>query len=252
MSAHPNAIRIVSCDTCATEIRRRPINPNTRKPIKRFFCGLPCKAEWQRGLRPIEKDELHRLYMVEKLSANEIAERVKRNPKRVWEWLKDDGIETRPRGHDERQHFKPGHKICVGRKHSEKAKNAIRRARIADGSKGLFLPNGDHVLKGRTGPDHPSWKGGATPERQAFYATDEWKSACVSVWKRADAHCERCGKDHRTIDRTETHFCVHHVASFAEFPELRAEPDNLTLLCLPCHLWVHSRKNTEKEFIREA
>ena len=33
--------------------------------------------------------------------------------------------------------------------------------------------------------------------------------------------------------------------------ELRAEPDNLVLLCKKCHLFVHSRKNKTSEFIKE-
>lgn len=252
MTEHENALQNVECATCGSHLIRRPINPNTKKPVANFFCNLGCKAEWQRGLRPIEKDELHRLYVEVGMSANEIAAKVGRNPKRVWEWLRDDGIKTRPRGHDERLHFKTGHKLGVGRKVSDHMRNALREARRLDGSKGLFRENGDHVLKGKTGADHPSWKGGATPERQAFYASDEWKKACVTVWRRADAICERCGKDHRKIDRSKTHFCVHHIASFAEFPELRAEPTNLSILCRPCHLWVHSRANENKEFIHEA
>lgn len=31
--------------------------------------------------------------------------------------------------------------------------------------------------------------------------------------------------------------------------ELRAVPSNLALLCRPCHLWVHSRQNVNREFL---
>lgn len=196
---------------------------------------------------------LRSLYWDRELSCVDIGKLVRRDPKTVWAWMRKVGIPTRQRAKTpQTKPFIRGHKLGIGRRHTDAAKEAIRKARILDGSKGLFLPNGDHVLKGRTGPDHPSWKGGATPERQAFYASDEWKSACVEVWHRADAYCERCGKDHRTIDRTKTHFCVHHIASFAEFPDLRATPQNLALLCRPCHLWVHSRANSKKEFIHES
>lgn len=156
-----------------------------------------------------------------------------------------------PKGSDERQAFKKGHDICVGRVLSDETKEKLRQARIKDGSKGLFLPNGDHVLKGKTGKDHPSWKGGGTPERQAFYASDEWKSACVDVWQRSDAKCERCGMDHRGIDRDEYKFHVHHVYSFTKYPEHRSDVDNLMLLCQDCHRWVHSKKNKKRLFIKE-
>lgn len=183
------------------------------------------------------------------MSANDIAATVGRNSKRVWEWLKSDGVTTRPRGHDDRQHFKPGHSAGVGRKHSDDTKRKLREARIADGSKGLFRDDGSHVLKGRRGSDHPSWRGGGTPERQAFYASDEWKSACRVVWRRADARCERCGLDHRSVDRQAIKFHIHHIAGFSAFPDLRAQPDNLKLLCAPCHRWVHSRDNINNEML---
>jgi len=33
--------------------------------------------------------------------------------------------------------------------------------------------------------------------------------------------------------------------------ELRADPDNLILLCADCHHWVHSNENINDEFIRK-
>ena len=43
---------------------------------------------------------------------------------------------------------------------------------------------------------------------------------------------------------------VHHIVSFAE-EEYRVDPDNLVLLCVKCHRFVHSKKNIEREFIVE-
>lgn len=197
----------------------------------------------------MQEDELRHRYWVIGQTCNDIAREIGKDPKTVWKWMKDHGIPTKPRGHDERQHFKPGHDICVGRSHSEETKEKIRQARVRDGSKGLFLPNGDHVLKGRRGRDHPSWQGGSIPIRNAFYASEEWKSACVTVWHRDDAKCQNCGLDHRTIDRKERSFHVHHIKGFARNPDLRAEPSNLILLCDLCHRWVHSRANADKKFI---
>lgn len=213
------------------------------------------------GVRPIVKsrspkvnwtyDGLFTLYWVSGYSCNDIAKIYGKDPKTIWHWMRKLDIPTRPRGSDERQAFKKGHDVCVGRVLSDETKDKIRRARFKDGSRGLFLPNGDHVLKGRTGKDHPSWKGGGTPERQAFYASDEWKSACVDVWHRSDAKCEKCGMDHRCIDREEYKFHVHHVYSFTKYPEHRSDVDNLMLLCQDCHRWVHSKKNKRRLFIKE-
>ena len=240
----------VNCAQCDADLMRRLYRPKDLARIERFFCDRSCKGAWQvKNLRPISVEELRRLYIDEKLSANDIAKIVGRNSKRVWEWLALDGVETRPRGHDVRQHIKPGDQLALGRKLSDDHKQRLREERVVDGSKGLFR-NGVHVLKGRKGVLHPRFKGGLTPERKRFYSSDEWKAACVEVWRRANARCERCGLDHRMIDRSVMKFHVHHVISF-QVRATRADPNNLRLLCAPCHRFVHSRQNTARELLRE-
>lgn len=101
-------------------------------------------------------------------------------------------------------------------------------------------------MYGVCGPDHPNWQGGITPERQAFYASLEWATACSAVWQRDEATCQRCGCG---ADKNVLH--VHHIVSFA-VEELRAEVSNLVLLCTACHQFVHSRKNTRHEFIKKG
>jgi transposase-like protein len=199
----------------------------------------------------LSKAELHLRYWVNGQTCNDIAREIGKDPKTVWSWMKAYGLPVKGRGQDERQHFKKGHDLCVGRAQKPETREKIRQARIKDGSKSLFLENGDHVLKGRRGEQIHSWKGGVSPLRNAFYSSDEWKTACVSVWKRDDAKCQNCGLDHRTIDRNVKRFHIHHIASFARYPDLRAAPENLILLCDTCHRWVHSRANTESKFINK-
>lgn len=103
-------------------------------------------------------------------------------------------------------------------------------------------------MHGRTGPESPNWKGGVTPERQAFYASQEWAEACQTVWKRDDATCQRCGV-HRDLSDREFH--IHHIVSFA-VEDLRSDPDNLVLLCEDCHRWVHSNENTDNAFLESV
>jgi len=244
-----NIKREVGCSECGSLIMRRPNNPNTGKPIKAFFCSTKCKGEHQKRARLITKEQAEQMYLRDGMSAVDIGRLIGRDAKSVWNWMKDWGIPMRPRGADERQHFSKGHTMNVGMKMPDSQRAAISAARKADGSKSLFLPNGDHVLKGRKGKDHPSWKGGVTPLRNAFYASDEWRAACVVVWQRDDAICQNCGLDHRTIDRRVRRFHVHHINSFAAFADLRADPENLVLLCDVCHRWVHSRANADKKFI---
>lgn len=239
----------VTCEQCSAHLMRYLIRPKDGKRIERFFCDTSCKGAWQRAQRPWTEEWLRQKYEAEGLSANDIAAIVDRHPKRVWEWLRDAGIETRSRGHFEANWIKPGEQLSMGRSLSDDHKEKLREARRRDGSKGLFK-NGHHVLKGRKGRHHPRWKGGLTPERQAFYSSDEWKTACVEVWRRSDAKCERCGLDHRTIDRSKIKFHVHHIVSF-QVRELRAVTSNLKLLCESCHRFVHSKKNINQELIGE-
>ena len=103
-------------------------------------------------------------------------------------------------------------------------------------------------MKGRKGKDTPAWKGGLTPERQAFYSTTEWADAVKSVWARDDAKCQRCGMDYRTVDRDAISFHIHHVDSFT-IRERRSVVENLLLVCQSCHRWIHSKHNKNKEFL---
>jgi len=101
----------------------------------------------------------------------------------------------------------------------------------------------DNPMFGKRGELNQNWKGGCTPDRQLFYMTDEWKRACQEVYRRDDAKCRRCKKSGKLH--------IHHVISFAE-KRHRAEPDNLVLLCVGCHRFVHSKKNTNLEFIKKG
>ena len=107
----------------------------------------------------------------------------------------------------------------------------------------------DNPMWNRRGELNPNWKGGVTPERQAFYQSQEWKDACIFVWKRDGAKCKRCGL-HRD-EQPDMPFHIHHIVSFA-VPELRAANDNLVLLCKMCHQFVHSRKNENGDFLQEG
>jgi hypothetical protein len=164
-------------------------------------------------------------------------------------WLIAAGIQTRGRGTDARQHFKPG-KLSgfAGRNHRPESIAKIKAATLADG-RVPYLRDGAHWLAGAAPEDNPNWRGGLTPERQEFYRSPEWASACAAVWERADAHCQRCGLYWRTVDRKTTPtFHVHHVWSF-QIRETRANPALMVLLCRPCHLFVHSKANTTREFL---
>lgn len=229
------------CTYCGKELQRFPSKSGC------YFCDIKCKAEYQRLQKPITKEELYDLYIEQRLSANKIAEIVHRNPKRVWEWLKEYDIPTRPRGTDYGQQFHKGETNYWKGKHlSEETKEKIRQARIRDGHV-PYLINGIHWLHA-TGRKPASWKGGITPERQKIYSSEKWKQCVKEVWKRDNATCQRCGKQYNSTDRTQ-HFHIHHKYTFADYPYLRMNPDNLVLLCPECHHFVHSKANVEHDFM---
>jgi 5-methylcytosine-specific restriction endonuclease McrA len=212
------------------------------------YCSLECKAEKQRQAKPVTKEWLYRKYVVEGLDCTQIAGMVDRDPKSVWNWLKDLGIPRRPRGTNSTNWIKPGSPgTFLGRKHSPESIQKMKDVAIAQG-RVPYHPEVGPYLKGKRGAETTNWKGGVTPERQAFYATPEWKQAVKDVWQRDDAKCVRCGLDHRTVDRSVVKFDIHHIVSFS-VKELRCELSNLVLLCEECHYFVHSRENVNREFL---
>lgn len=230
-----------NCEFCKAELNRKSI-------MSMYFCDLNCKAQWQRLKKPITESELREMYIVKGMDCTQIAANVKRDPKSVWNWLKDFGIPTRKRGTTGNHIHAIGVPRVLTDAGRKKLSDQARAARLADGRKPYMMPDGSHAMKGRVGVDHPAWKGGLTPERQAFYSSEEWAKAVKLVWRRDKAICQRCGKHHNETASRGT-FHIHHIVSF-QVVALRAKLSNLVLLCKRCHLHVHSKKNTSKEFIK--
>lgn len=238
-------MKIEFCSYCNKEIKRKVFHKN----CKNRFCNNECKGEWQKEERRKQgftKEWIYEQYWTLGKSADQIAKEIKKNPKTVWFWFKADNIPTRPRGSEYGQQFKKGQESAFkGKKHTEENKEKIRQKRLEDGHV-PYLKNGIHWLK-HEGAVSPNYKGGISPERQSFYSSIEWSEAVKKIWERDNAICQRCGKKHN-IEENRGTFHIHHIESFLN-KEKRADIDNLILLCRPCHLWVHSKKNINKEFI---
>ena len=196
---------------------------------------------------------LREQYEVQHRDSVQIANDLGINPKTAWKWIRAAGIETRKRGFGHPLNlFVKGEcsgiaNAHAGHHHSPEARELVGRASRARGAV-PYLKNGVHWLKGRSGSINPHWKGGITPERQAFYRSPEWKACVRAVWTRDNAICRRCALDYRTVDRKTRRFDLHHVDSFA-IVERRADPGNIVLLCDVCHDWAHSKANAEKLFL---
>ncbi len=236
----PEEKRIQVCEVCQTAF--------TRRGTKAYrFCSVPCRSVGQRPERPSE-DELRNMYVDQGLTANDIGRIYARDPKTTWSWLRAAGIETRPRGSNVDQQFKPGDRSAfAGHRHSDENRAKFRALRLADG-RVPYLVDGVHHLKGVTGPAHPNWKGGLTPERQAFYSSREWKDVAQAVWVRDNYRCQRCDVRPPSKGPKHNRGHVHHIVTF-QVRELRAVLSNLILLCAPCHRWVHSRANADLEYV---
>lgn len=207
----------------------------SRNPSRRPF-QRPT-AEW-----------LRQKYLIERVDCTQIARMFGCDAKTPWMWLKDAGIQTRPRGVGRLDvQFKAGQTSAFkGRHHTDSSKQKLRDQLALRENKG-FMVNGVHWLK-LPGAVNGRWKGGITPERQTLYRSLEWKACAAAVWARDACTCQRCGLNARAVPKPTIDFDLHHIDGFAVI-ERRADSDNLVLLCEPCHYWVHGKLNTERVFL---
>lgn len=234
-----------TCIICGTEKTKQW---SASMPGKPTFCSWACKSEHQRRAKPVTKEWLVQKYETECLDTTQIGKLVNRDPKSVWNWLKDFGIPTRKRGHASKHQFAPGApSLFKGRKHTEEFKAKARATALAQG-RVPYDPAVGSYMKGRRGAETPMWKGGVTPERQSLYSSKEWAECIESVWARDDSTCQRCGK---STARRSRAFHIHHIIPF-EYRPGRTELANLVLLCTKCHGYVHSAKNEAGDFIKPA
>ena len=232
------------CHWCGASLIRR----KQTKAVRFHFCNRMCKGEFQKTAKPVTKEWLFEHYVTMGLDTTKIGHLVKRDPKSVWNWLKDFGIPIRRRGFGgpKENLFQKGMTSSFkGKKHSEKTKKLLSDLAKADG-RVPFDPNVGPPFKGKRGAETPNWRGGITPERQAFYSSQEWAKIVPLVWKRDCATCQRCGKKNKKGERFT--FDIHHIVGF-QVVSLRAVLSNLVLLCEHCHYWVHSNANANREFI---
>jgi HNH endonuclease len=231
------------CGFCDNKLKRYSTKTET------YFCDITCKSKWQifqREKLGYTKEWLCYQYFELGKNCNEIAKEIKRDGKTVWYWFSGYGIEINKRGVNYKENLVLDGSTFLGKKHKESSKEKIRQARLRDGHV-PYLQNGVHWLRNE-GNISPNYKGGISPERQAFYSSEEWANAVKAVWQRDNAICQNCQKNHNG-SRNEGAFHIHHIISFKS-KEHRSNVDNLVLLCKSCHNWVHSRKNVNKKFIK--
>ncbi len=92
----------------------------------------------------------------------------------------------------------------------------------------------------RVGSNHPSWKGGVTPENNRIRATPEYKEWRFMVFGRDNYTCQICFS-------RGLYLHAHHIRKFADYPMLRLAVFNGITLCRECHkeVFTHEEKYIE-------
>jgi len=112
---------------------------------------------------------------------------------------------------------------------------------------GISRRNASEAHIGRqVGENNPAWKGGVAPERQRLYKNGHWLEFCAEIYARDNYTCQRCGAPKK--EPKSLH--AHHLKPWGDEPALRFEKSNMVTLCRDCHEWVHSKANTNREFLQ--
>lgn len=85
------------------------------------------------------------------------------------------------------------------------------------------------------GKDHYNWQGGITPEKKQIRASLKYKTWRTACFERDDYTCRGCGKKGCYLE-------VHHIKSFADYPDLRFVVDNGITYCKKCHAKVDAHR----------
>lgn len=181
--------------------------------IKRRAIGM------QRQFSP-PKAVLAKLYRTKSMS--QIAEEFGVGETVVWKRLQEHGIKLK--GFEN-----GGHRLKPGRKFSES-----HRANLAKAKVGIFA-----------GEKNPNWQGGITGHNlrlRGSFEYKQWRKGAMALHGNA---CQSCGvkdNDECGCCGTRIKLHVHHVISFARYPETRFDPKNSEVLCPKCH---HSRHRSK-------
>ena len=194
------------------------VNAETVRKRLHEHCIEIGKVGGRRAFDP-PKQVLETMYQT--MSMRAIADKLGVGETVVFKRLKEHGIELK-------EH--KNHRLKPGRVFSETHKQNIRKAQIALNAVGERSAN---------------WKGGMTAinmRARTGREAREWRKQSL---ERANNQCEICG----ILQGHECDCCgvkislhVHHIKSFAKFPETRYDPTNSEVLCPKCHRKAHETK----------
>lgn len=126
----------------------------------------------------------------------------------------------------------PDHKAKISTSNKGKSMSPEQRFKISTAHRGLKKPwaaeTGRKQALKQLGENHPNWKGGTSRAYKTGYYSVEYKAWRRTVMIRDQFTCQNCGAK-------ETWLTVHHIKSFAHYPDLRYDVDNGRTLCEYCH-----------------
>lgn len=186
-----------------------------------------------------DSDELERLYVDERLSTLEIAERVDTTPSGVRYWMRQHGIDSRTIseastafsdadiGEIESLYWEDGYSTREIANEFDTHSTTICRVMRRAGVK--------RRDPSPTGPEHPRWNGGPAPYGPG------WNDSKRRAVRSRDGHtCQdpRCSvTQSEHIEKYDQKLHVHHLkkARDVDDPEERNAKKNLITLCRDCH-----------------
>lgn len=151
-----------------------------------------------------------------------------------------------------------------GFKHSQEAKENIRKAKAGKAFSDEHKKNLSKALRGMKHPwvkpplnrkkaienlprkeNHWAWKGGVTTEIRKLrnsYRYQQWRK---SVFERDGYTCVICGA--KSVKGESVYLEADHIRPFAHYPELRFDLSNGRTLCKDCHSKTDTYKAKAKK-----
>lgn len=79
---------------------------------------------------------------------------------------------------------------------------------------------------------------------QRLLNSPKWREVKRQVWNRADGECELCKREGRVVQGVDCHHIIPVESANPDIPgemeRLAYDVSNVMLLCVPCHIKVHT------------
>ena len=91
------------------------------------------------------------------------------------------------------------------------------------------------------------------PRYQKLLNSKRWWEVKRLVWRRADGLCEECAKQGRDEAGVDCHHIVpvESAKTVAEMERLCYDPNNIRLLCVPCHVKAHQEMRSHSKAVHQ-